>query len=177
MENSSHLILSTFKERGKLAVDLEKEANQLSIQRKRQIGCQFEEKVNQSQMTMDVTAYRLSLPRGRFSENTRAQDTGIWWSILPDKSLPFQVVEPPCWSRRTNLYLLVLKSGFSCQTKSSLSNKRTVLWDKKNPHLLQPPQVWRHNPHQGGSTNPTGSFLLPDRVDLITRQGNSYNPT
>ena len=77
MEDSSHLILSTFKDRGKLAVDLEKEANQLSIQRKRQIGCQFEERVNQSQMTMDVTTYRLSLPRGRFSENTRAQGKGI----------------------------------------------------------------------------------------------------
>ena len=37
---------STFKEREKLAVNSEKVANWLTVQRKRQIGCQFEERVN-----------------------------------------------------------------------------------------------------------------------------------
>ena len=37
---------STFEEKGELAVNSEKQANLLSIQRKRQIGCQFKERVD-----------------------------------------------------------------------------------------------------------------------------------
>ena len=44
----THLTVnSTFEERGELAVNLEKEENWLSVQRKRRIGCPFEERVNQ----------------------------------------------------------------------------------------------------------------------------------
>ena len=41
---------STFEEGGKFEVNSKNEANWLSIQRKRQISCQFKERVNQPAM-------------------------------------------------------------------------------------------------------------------------------
>ena len=46
---------STFEEKDELAVNSEKEANWLSIQRNRRIGCQFKERVIQHPMTIHPT--------------------------------------------------------------------------------------------------------------------------
>ena len=61
---------STFEERGKLAVNSEEEANWLSIQRKRQICCQFKVRINQPPVIIypkrenkvPSTSHSLSLP-------------------------------------------------------------------------------------------------------------------
>ena len=47
---------STFEERDELAVNSEKEANWLSIQRNRRIGCQFKERVNQPPVIIHPTS-------------------------------------------------------------------------------------------------------------------------
>ena len=48
---------STFEERGKLAVYSEKETSWLSIQRKRQIGCQCKERVDQPPVIIHPTSF------------------------------------------------------------------------------------------------------------------------
>ena len=58
---------STFEERGKLAVNLEKEANWLSIQRKRQIGCQVKERVSQSPVIIHPTSVSQKKKEGKRS--------------------------------------------------------------------------------------------------------------
>ena len=55
---------STFEERGKWAVNSEKEANSLSIRRKRQIGCKFQERVDQPLVIIHPTSVAQKL-KGR----------------------------------------------------------------------------------------------------------------
>ena len=47
---------STFEDRGKMAVNSQKHENWISIQRKRRINCQFEERVNKPPMIIDPTS-------------------------------------------------------------------------------------------------------------------------
>ena len=50
------MLNSTFEESGKFVVNSEKEANWLSIQRKRRIGCHFEERVSQPTVFIHPTS-------------------------------------------------------------------------------------------------------------------------